>query len=103
VQDYLSLTNHVYTPAYILVNEDWWQDLSDARRALYSEAARAAATAQRARIAAATDEIIAEAVAEGIAVNEADTDAFAEVTKPVWQSFRDEHGDALIEAVDSVR
>ena len=103
VQDYLSLTNHVYTPAYILVNEDWWQGLSEERRELFSEAAKSAADAQRSMIAADTDEIIAKAKAEGVEVNEADTAAFAEATKPVWQSFRDEHGDALIEAVESAR
>lgn len=103
VQDYLSLTNHVYTPAYIIVNEDWWQGLSDEERKVLSEAAKAAAETQRSIIASGTQEIIAAVENEGMQVNSPDTTPFAEATKPLWQSFEDEHGAALIEAVESER
>lgn len=103
VQDYLSLTNHVYTPAYIIVNENWWQGLPDETRTVLEEAAKAAAGTQRDIIAGGTEEIIAAAESEGMQVNRPDTAPFAEATKPVWQSFEDEFGPALIEAVENER
>lgn len=103
VQGYLSMTNHVYTPAYVLVNEGWWQGLSEEKRKLFSKAAESAADAQRKIIAAEASEIIAAAEDKGMQVNDANTAAFAEATKPSWQSFRDKYGDTLIKAAQSVR
>ncbi len=103
VQDYVSLTYHVYTPGYILVNEDWWQGLDDETRSVLEEAGKAAAVAQRARIAEATAAMQARAEEGGMSFNSPDLEPFVEQTRSVWQSFESTHGADLIEAADSVR
>jgi TRAP-type transport system periplasmic protein len=47
VQDYVSLTYHLYTPGYILVNEAWWEVLPEQTRTVLAEAAREGAEAQQ--------------------------------------------------------
>lgn len=103
VQDYVSLTYHVYTPGYILVNEAWWQGLPEETRTVLTEAAREAAEAQRARIAKVTAELQAKAEAEGMEFNSPDLEPFAEKTRSLRQSFEASHGAELIEAIESVR
>lgn len=103
VQKYVSLTYHVYTPGYILVNDAWWQGLPDETRTHLAEAGRQAAEAQRARIAEVTADLQAKAEQGGMQFNSSDLAPFVEQTRSVRQSFEDAHGVKLIEAVESVR
>ena len=103
VQDYVSLTYHVYTPGYILVNEAWWQGLPEETRTVLAESAREAAEAQRARIAEVTAELQAKAEEGGMEFNSPDLEPFAEKTRSLRQSFEATHGAELIEAIESVR
>ena len=103
VQDFVSMTYHVYTPGYILVNEAWWQELPDEARTRLAEAGRKAAEAQRARIAEVTAELQAMAEEGVMKFNSPDLEPFAEHTRSVWQTFEEAHGGELIEAVESLR
>src|SRR5690606_36447409 len=47
VQKFVSMTYHVFTPAFLLVNETWWQGLGDDDRQVLEEAGRQAADRQR--------------------------------------------------------
>lgn len=57
VQKYLSLTNHIFSTHYFLVNEQWFQSLPNAQKNLVTDAARVAKIASRGitRIYASTD------------------------------------------------
>ncbi len=103
VQKYVSLTYHVYTPAYILVNEDWWQGLPEDTRSLIAEAGQAAAVAQRRRVGEANAQMRGKAEQGGMKFNSPDLAPFVEKTRSVWQAFESSYGQKLIEAVDSVR
>ena len=50
------------------------------------------------------DEYMARIVAEGIIeINEVDFEAFREASMPVWETYREEFGDEIIDAILALR
>ncbi len=98
VQEYLSLTAHVYTPAYVTVGLDRWRRLPvDVQRAL-EETAREMQPFVHAEAERLDTEILAALREAGIAVNDADHDAFRTASRAVYDEFVSlvPTGDALI-------
>jgi TRAP-type C4-dicarboxylate transport system substrate-binding protein len=87
VQKYLSLTGHVYTPAYLVVSTKKWQTLpANVRKTLQSTARETQAFVYKK--AAADEKVLLEKMKEaGIKVNEADKNAFIAASKPVYEEF----------------
>ena len=90
VQKYLSITSHVYTPAYVTVHKDHWNKLpADVRAAL--EAAAKESQAYVYKRAAELDvsdlEVIKKA---GVKVNTANRDAFVKASDVIYKQFADE-------------
>jgi tripartite ATP-independent transporter DctP family solute receptor len=91
VQKYLSLTGHVYSPAYLAVGLKKWEKLpADVRKTLDSTAKEVQAWVYEK--AAKDDKILLEKMkASGsIQVNDADKDAFIAASKPVYEDFAKE-------------
>lgn len=103
VQDYISKTYHVFTPAYILVSETWWQKLTDEQQAWLAEAGEAAAQAQRQALAGKVEELAAQAKENGMKINSPDLTPFVEKTRSVWRTYSDEYGDEMIDLAESAR
>jgi TRAP-type transport system periplasmic protein len=87
VQKYLSLSGHVYTPAYLLVGKAKYMELpADVRKVLEDTAretqAFVYATAQKQET-----ELLEKLKAAGMQVNEVDKDAFIKASKPVYEEF----------------
>lgn len=87
VQDYLSLSGHVYTPAYVTVGKNKWESLpADVRETLT-------------RVAKETQEYVYETARQmetdllkrikeaGVKVNEVDKQAFIEASQPIYDEF----------------
>jgi tripartite ATP-independent transporter DctP family solute receptor len=100
VQKYVSLTNHVFTPSYLLVNERWFQSLSPANRTLVSRAAAEAQQRQRSALASGDAEIIAKLKQRGMQVDTPDPEPFVRATQVVWTEFGDPE---LIGKINSLR
>ncbi|WP_137389043.1 TRAP transporter substrate-binding protein [Rhodoligotrophos defluvii] len=103
VQRYVAMTNHVFTPAYLLVNEEWWQGLDDGTRAVLAEAGRQAAQRQRQKIDDTTDLLIETVQAKGMQVTRPNPAPFIALTRPLWAGFEQKYGSALVEAAVSAR
>lgn len=90
VQDYLSLTNHVYTPAYVVVSANHWEQLpAEVRDVLESTAEELQGYVYE--IAAEQDEqLLGEMEAAGMEINEADTQAFIDASDPIYDAFAEE-------------
>ena len=90
VQKYLSLTGHVYTPAYVVVGSRKWATLpADVRKVLEDTAKETQAYVYE--TAAKDDKDLLEKLkAAGMQVNEADKDAFIAASKPVYDEFAKE-------------
>ncbi len=90
VQKYLSMTGHVYTPAYLVVSANKWKTLpADVRKILEASAKETQAFVYE-RGAKDDEELLTKMKAAGIRVNEADKDAFIAASKPVYDEFAKE-------------
>lgn len=103
VQDYISLTYHVFTPAYLVVSETWWQGLDESQRQLLQEAAAEAGERQRAILSGKVDELRKLAADKGMAINAPELEPFVAKSRVVWDQFTEQHGDALVAAVEAAR
>ena len=98
VQKYLSLTGHVYTPAYVLVGKDHWDALpADVREVLEATAKETQAFVYEQAAALETD-LLQKLKDGGIEVNEADKDAFIAASKAIYDEFSTsvDGGDAMV-------
>ena len=87
VQKYLSMTGHVYTPAYVAVGIEHWNTLpADVRDILESTAKETQAYVYKTAAQMEID-LLAELKAGGIKVNNADKDAFIAASKPIYEEF----------------
>src|SRR5690242_15417874 len=90
VQKYLSLTGHVYSPAYLVVSTNKWKTLpADVRKVLEQTAKETQAFVYE-KAAKDDEELLVKMKAAGIKVNDVDKDAFIAASKPVYQEFAKE-------------
>ena len=87
VQKYLSMTGHVYTPAYVTVSTKYWAKLpGDVRKVLESTAQETQAYVYKTAAQLEVD-LLAELKAGGMSVNIADKAAFIAASKPIYEEF----------------
>ena len=89
VQKYLSLTGHVYTPAYIVAGASWSRLPPDVQKIL-AETAVAVEPDVLKLAAKLDDELIGKMKSSGIQVNEADKAAFVAASKGIYGEFSKE-------------
>lgn len=90
VQKYLSVTGHVYTPAYILMSKKKYDGLPADIQAGLTDCANKTQDftyEKAAELEASLLKVIEDA---GVAVNTADKAAFIEASKPIYMQFADE-------------
>ena len=87
VQKYLSLSGHVYTPAYLTVGMTHWNTLpADVRKALEDTAKETQAFVYEA--AAKDDTALLDKLKQaGMQVNDVDKEAFVAASKPIYEEF----------------
>lgn len=91
VQKYYTLTNHIYAPAAFLINESFYQGLSDEHRAIIDKAAVNARDFQRKISGELRSSRLAEMKAAGLQVTELSPEALAEFrvsARPVYDTVR---------------
>jgi len=87
VQKYLSLSGHVYTPAYLTVGATKWATLpADVRKILEDTAKETQAYVYETAVKQET-ELLGKLKAAGMQVNEVDKDAFVAASKPIYAEF----------------
>jgi tripartite ATP-independent transporter DctP family solute receptor len=87
VQKYLSLTGHVYTPAYVAVGKEKWASLPDDVRQILEETAMETQAYVYETAARLDVDLLEKLKAGGIAVNEADKAAFIAASKGIYEEF----------------
>ena len=105
VQKFLSLTGHVYTPAYALVGKNKWESLPENVRQILEEAAKETQAFVYETAARLEGELLDKIKAESdIAVNEVDKDAFIAASKPIYEEFGSqvEGGKAIVDKAVSL-
>jgi tripartite ATP-independent transporter DctP family solute receptor len=90
VQKFLSLTGHVYTPAYPTAGAKKWATLpADVRKTLEDTAKETQAFVY-AKAAKDDEELLGKLKAAGVQVNTPNKDAFIAASKPVYEEFANE-------------
>jgi tripartite ATP-independent transporter DctP family solute receptor len=99
VQKYLSLSGHVYTPAYLTVGAKRWETLpADVRKVLEDTAKETQAFVYQ-TAAHDDDELLVKLKQAGMQVNDVDKDAFVAASKSIYEEFGKEVPGAK-EAID---
>ena len=104
VQKYLSITGHVYTPAYVLVSDKHYAKLpADVQSALEKCGAETQDFVYE-KAAQLETELLDVIKSAGVAVNNADNDAFIKASKPIYDEFSSSvsGGAELIKKVQSL-
>jgi len=90
VQKYLSLTGHVYTPAYATVGAKKWAALPDDVRKILEDTARETQAYVYAAAEKDDTELLGKLKAAGMQVNTPDKNAFIAASKVVYDDFAKE-------------
>ena len=104
VQKYLSLSRHVYTPAYVLAGASWQRMPEDVRSVLKETAEEMQPVALEMG-AELEEELLTKLKDEGMEVNDIDRQAFVDASEPIYQQFESDvdDGEAMIEEVRSLK
>ncbi|MFT3815429.1 MAG: TRAP transporter substrate-binding protein DctP [Acidovorax sp.] len=103
VQQYLSLTEHLYSPALFLVSPALFGKLPKADQEAFRAAARAGAAAMRKRVAADEQSGVRSLRQHGMAVVEhVDKAPFIAALQPTYKTFNQQFGAQAIERIRQV-
>ncbi|MBZ9799370.1 TRAP transporter substrate-binding protein [Mesorhizobium sp. ES1-4] len=104
VQKYLSMTGHVYSPAYPTVGVAAFKKLDPEVQKVLTETAQEVANWARAQGAEQDDLLLEKLKAAGMKVNVADHQAFVDASAPLYAKFAEEvpNGRAMIDQVLSL-
>lgn len=109
VQDYLSLSDHAYSAAALVVSAATWEQLDDELRGVLQDAAEQSRDAQREAASGADSECLETIRDAGVDVTDAEEvnrQAFRETMQSAWQIYLDsvdEAGQQLLDVVEGAR
>lgn len=99
VQDYLAMTQHVYSPAPLMMSKQLFDSLSAEDQAIIMEAAEIALPIQREASQQQAEEMKQMLADEGMEVTEPDLEAFKAAVEPVYEKWAPQIGEEVIEQV----
>jgi TRAP-type transport system periplasmic protein len=99
VQDYLNLTQHVYSPAPMMMSKQLFDSFSEADRKAIEEAAQHALPIQREASTRQEEEMKKSLVAKGMKLTEPDLAPFRKAVEPVYEKWAPKLGEELINKV----
>lgn len=99
VQDYLSLTGHFYAAAPLLISKSLWDSLSPEDQEIIMESALEARDYERGLIRQMDEEGLELLKEKGMEIIEVDKDAWFEAMQPVYEEYKAEIGEEVIQRV----
>lgn len=102
VQEHLTLSGHVYSPAMLLVSRQLWDGMSDEDKTAFREGAKEAVVAMRAFVDDVEQSGVEELKAAGMNVGELTDEqkgAFQEALSGAYEQYYDQYGQELIEQI----
>ncbi len=101
-QRYLSLSKHVYSPAYPVMSRRYFESLDEELRLAILETAAEVGRFHR-ELGAREDENYLELLEKRMEVTEIDRAAFAAAAEPLYREFEEKFGVSMVETVRSYR
>ena len=104
VQKFMSMTGHVYSPAFLATSSRNWDGWDDAVKTAIQDCATASSDFAYERSQQMDDELVGKIEEAGVAVNEADKDAFIEASATIYEEFgtQVEGGQKLVEDIQAL-
>lgn len=100
VQKYLALTQHVYSPAMLIMSQKRWNQIPKEDQAIILKAAQEGAVYQRNLGRANEEQMIAELQKHGVVVTkDVDKAAWVAAMKPAFDTFSGQFGKEKIDAI----
>ncbi|WP_110648856.1 DctP family TRAP transporter solute-binding subunit [Salinicola peritrichatus] len=99
VQDYLSLSGHIYNSAVLTASPKAMAKLTPEQQKILRDTAEEMKVEERQMISEQNAELLADLKEKGMQVNSIDKQAFEKVVHPLWDSFAKENGDELIKLI----
>jgi TRAP-type transport system periplasmic protein len=98
VQDYLSMTSHVYTPAYVVTSPSWWQGLPEEVRLVLEEEALGTQAFVYETAAQLDLDLLGQIREGGVTVNVPDRTSFLDASAAMYSEYgvTVQGGDGLI-------
>jgi tripartite ATP-independent transporter DctP family solute receptor len=87
VQKFLSLSGHVYTPAYLTVGKTKWESLPPDVRKILEDTAKETQAYVYEQAAKDDSDLLGKIKQAGVQVNDVDKDAFIAASKPIYDEF----------------
>jgi len=106
VQKFITVTNHVYSPANLLINLSVWNSLSEDQKGIISEAALIGQKVNRDLNAEGDESLLAELQKKGMVVNylsKEDVEKIKVLVKPVWDAFVKDEGEEAKTLLEKVQ
>ena len=104
VQKHLTLTAHVYAPVALIVSPGFWNGLTDAQKATFTQGAKVGALASRAFVDAVEKKGVEEAKSHGMqVVTQVDQAAFRTALEPAYKQYATKFGQKTLDAIASVK
>ncbi len=104
VQKYLSLTQHIYSPAVILIAPSVWDGLSEEERSWFLESAKAGVKAMREKVRSDADNGVAILRDKGMkVVDDVDTANFQTALQPAFDEFSKKFGKDNLDAIKNFK
>ncbi|MCK8816719.1 TRAP transporter substrate-binding protein [Natroniella sulfidigena] len=91
VQDHVAITNHMYSPGYIVINKGIWNGLAEEDQEVVQRAAELAGEQIRDDVMANDEEIIEEITEDGVEVTYPELEPFMEKVQPIIGEFIEEY------------
>ena len=95
----ISLTNHIYAPIPLSIEEKRWQSLSAADQAAVLKAAQEASVWHRKAVVSEDDKMLADMQAKGATVIKPDVPAFGRASKSVYDKAGEQFPKPVLEAL----
>ncbi len=102
VQEYLTLSGHVYSPAMLLVSKPFWDGLDDDQKAAFETAAAEAVTAMRGYVDDVETTGVETLKERGMTVNTLSTEEkarFQEAITSAYDEYYETYGEDLVESI----
>ena len=102
IQEHLSLTQHIYSPALIIMSLSIWEELNDEEKGWFEQAAKAGAQAMRTKAEADAASGVAVLEKQGMqVVKKVDQAAFLKALDPAYTAYAKKFGKDKIDAIQN--
>jgi TRAP-type C4-dicarboxylate transport system substrate-binding protein len=102
VQKYLSLSRHVYSPAYPVMSREYWERLDPEVRQAILDVAKKVGRYHR-ELGEKEDARYREMLEKHMEVTEIDQEAFAAAAEPLYEEYEKKFGSEIVNTIKSYR